>query len=463
MKPTHTAAPYLTALLLTSMPAVAAADPLSDLRTELDALKASYDNRIQLLEQRIAQLETANAESANTDRPDDSVAALPPQPALPLSTASGGSGANAFNPAISLILGGSYTQTSIDPARYQIAGFIPSGGESGPGARSFNLGESELTIAANVDPYFFGALTASFDADNELSVEEAFFRTTALPDGFTLKGGRFFSALGYLNEVHAHAWDFVDQPLVYQALLGGQYTQDGLQLRWLAPTDVFMEFGLESGGGRNFPATPRSANGLNGASAFLHMGNDIGDSASWRAGVSWLRASAEDRRYSDLDAAGAAVTNAFTGSSQTWVADFTWKWAPHGNPTERQLKLQGEYVRRSENGSLVFDVDARALTGAYRSRQSGWYAQGVYQFAPRWRVGLRYDSLDSRDPRVGADFPLLQSASPRRTTLMLDWNLSEFSRLRSQLAWDEARRGETDKQLFLQYIFSLGAHGAHKF
>jgi len=61
------------------------------------------------------------------------------------------------------------------------------------------------------------------------------------------------------------------------------------------------------------------------------------------------------------------------------------------------------------------------------------------------------------------DFPLLAPASPSRTTLMLDWSPSEFSRLRAQYAWDDARDAATDEQFFLQYIHALGAHGAHKF
>src|SRR5678815_5931600 len=80
------------------------------------------------------------------------------------------------------------------------------------------------------------------------------FRTLALPEGFTAKGGRFFSGFGYLNEVHAHAWDFIDQPLAYQAFFGGQFKQDGLQVKWLAPTDLFIELGAETGNGDAFPA-----------------------------------------------------------------------------------------------------------------------------------------------------------------------------------------------------------------
>ena len=46
---------------------------------------------------------------------------------------------------------------------------------------------------------------------------------------------------------------------------------------------------------------------------------------------------------------------------------------------------------------------------------------------------------------------------------MIDWSLSEFSRLRAQYAWDDARDAETDRQLLIQYIVAIGAHGAHKF
>ena len=47
---------------------------------------------------------------------------------------------------------------------------------------------------------------------------------------------------------------------------------------------------------------------------------------------------------------------------------------------------------------------------------------------------------------------------------MFDWSPSEFSRLRAQYAWDEARDdGDTDRQLRLQYLYGIGAHGAHKY
>src|SRR5262245_47081365 len=243
-------------------PAAWAVDDAAALRAELEGLKSDYDARVAALESRIAQREAAAATAvaaavAPTESPSPSVAA--------------GSSASAFNPAISIVLGGHYADTSRDPDDWAMAGFLPTGGEIGPGERSFSLGESELTLAASVDPYFAAQLTAAITGEDEIEVEEAFFRTTALPAGVTVKGGRFFSGFGYLNEVHAHAWDFADQPLVYQAFFGNQRGQDGLQVKWIAPTDLLVELGAETGNGDAFPGTRQSGNGLNGVTLFAHV------------------------------------------------------------------------------------------------------------------------------------------------------------------------------------------------
>jgi hypothetical protein len=448
------------AVLIPSIGLAASDADVDALRAELAALKNEYAARVGALEARINQLEASDAST-----PVQSA-----EPAAPAPSPSGS--ASAFNPAISVILTGNYANLSQDPADYHIAGFMPPEEGVGPGDRNFNLGESELTLSANVDPYFMGALTVAVTGENEIEVEEAYFRTLALPQGFTLKGGQFFSGIGYLNEIHAHAWDFIDQPLVYQAFFGGQMAQVGLQARWLAPADVFLEFGAETGSGQFFPGTREDSNSPNGVALFAHAGSDIGESIAWRAGLSWVDLDAEDRSFEGENGLEEPTLYAFTGSSRTWVLDATLKWTRPGDTKRRYLKLQGEYMDRTEDGSLSYAALGATLDGRYRASQSGWYLQGVYQFLPRWRAGARYDSMDSGDTAIGlvqsgelgwADFALLAPASPSRTTLMLDWNLSEFSRLRAQYAWDDARDATTDEQLFLQYIHALGAHGAHKF
>jgi hypothetical protein len=444
------------------------------IRNEIKDLKESYDSRIQQLEHRLQQTEQGpgSIPAAPAAAGTSTVAPVSASGTSTAASVSGPASANAFNPAISLILGGQLSNLQRDPGTYQIGGFIPGGEEIGPGSRSFNLGESELTVAANIDPYFSGFFVMSVDSDNEVSIEEAYVQNTGSLPGVTVKFGRMLSGFGYLNEIHAHAWDFVDAPLVYQAFFGGQLQEDGIQARWLAPTPVLVELGAETGRGSAFPGTERNKNGANSAMVFAHVGDDIGFSNSYRFGASYRVTKAQDRAYEDVDAIGTPVINAFTGDSKMWGLDFVWKWSPNGNTVERNFKFQAEYLHRKEDGTLAFDATGAALSDAYRSSQSGWYAQGAYQFMPRWRVGLRYDELNSGTPDIGlvnsgaltaADFPRLADNKPKRSTAMIDFSPSEFSRFRLQFARDEARFNEPDNQIFLQYIMSLGTHGAHKF
>jgi hypothetical protein len=235
-----------------------------------------------------------------------------------------------------------------------------------------------------------------------------------------------------------------------------------VQVRWLAPTDLFVQLGAELGRGRSFPGSDTGRNGAGMAAVHGHLGGDIGDSTSWRAGLSLLSAKADDQRLIGANAPG---VNAFTGRTRVTGADFVVKWAPNGNATRTSFKLQGEYLRSRRDGSLVVDVDGLASAGGYRATQSGWYLQGVYQFMPRWRVGLRTDRLDPGAVDYGINAAAFADSGyhPRKNTLMVDFNPSEFSRLRLQFAQDRAREGVVDRQVFLQYQMSLGAHGAHGF
>lgn len=451
----------------------ATSDELKDLREQVRQFKESYEKRIEALEKRLQQTEQAAGKA-------EAVAAKAETAAIQVSVQAGSqpTGEGTFNPGISLILNGTYGNLSRDPARYRIDGFAPTGGEVAPPRRGFGLGESELVFTANIDRLFRGMLITALAQDNTIGVEEAYLQTIGLSNGFSVKAGRFFSSAGYLNEIHAHFWDFADAPLANKAFLGNRLVEDGVQFKWVAPTDLYMDLGAEFGRGRSFPGGPdggRSKNGVGAGTLFAHLGGDIGASTAWRVGLARLQTSPQDRTYTDLDSAGTSVTNSFTGRSRLWVLDGILKWAPNGNATQTNFKLQGEYFRRSESGNLSYDTTAASLgtqSDGYASRQSGYYLQSVYQFMPRWRAGYRYDRLNAGATSIGlvntgtlraADFPILNAYNPTRNTFMVDWSPSEFSRLRLQFARDRSQFGATDNQLFLQYIVSLGAHGAHKF
>lgn len=361
---------------------------------------------------------------------------------------------NAFNPDIGLVLSGTYGQFSQNPEDYVVSGF-PLGGESDPGSRGFSVGESELSVSANIDPDWYGYFTLAMVGD-EAEVENAFVQTGALDHGLTLRAGRFFSGVGYLNEHHAHTWDFVDTALPYRALLGTQYGDDGVQLRWLVPFDLYTEFGAEWFQGDGFPAGGGANKGRGSWSAFVHLGGDINASHSWKAGLSYLAAKADGRESGDE-----ANPDLFTGSSKLVIADAVWKWAPNGNPYSHNFTLQAEYLRSNNDGEFT---PAGGAATAYQATPSGWYIQGVYQFMPRWRVGLRHDALSGDHTGTAFAGTVLDAGGhdPKRDSVMIDFSNSEFSRLRLQYNRDQSGP-QTDNQWFLQYTMSLGAHGAHIF
>jgi hypothetical protein len=448
---------------------------LSKIRDEIRQIREAYEKRIEALERRLQETEarTGKAEASAVRAEDTANQAAVQASSRPQSE-------SALNPGISAILNGVYTNLKRDPNAYAISGFVPTMGEVGPGRRGLSLGESELGFTANIDHQFRGTLIAAISPDNNsISVEEGYIQTIGLSNGLAIKAGRFFSGVGYQNQIHAHAWDFTDAPLANKVFLGNQLSEDGIQVKWVAPTTrVYWDLGLELGRGKSFPAGPdggRNKNGFGSGNLFTHIGGDIGSSLAWQTGVSYLRTAPQERTYADVDSTRTGVTNSFSGRSRLWALDGVLKWAPNGNPTDTNLKLQGEYLRRTESGSLAYDTQSASLgtlVDGYRSKQSGWYAQAVYQFMPMWRVGYRHDRLSSGTTSIGlvssgaltaADFPILGGYNPRRSTWMVDWSPSEFSRVRLQLARDSSMVGMTDNQIFLQYIVSMGAHGAHKF
>jgi hypothetical protein len=449
-------------------------DDLKELREQVRLMKEQYEKRIEALEQRLQQTEQS---AGKAEAAADKAQLAANQAAMQASARP--SGESAMNPGISAILNGVYSNLSQNPNGFRINGFVPTLGEVGPGVRGLSLGESELGFAANIDQVFRGSLVASISPDTDrIGVEEATIQTLGLSNGLSIKAGRFFSGVGYQNSIHAHAWDFTDAPLANKVFLGGQLNEDGVQFKWVAPTDTYFDLGLELGRGRKFPGGPdggANKNGFASGNLFAHVGGDIGSSTAWQLGLSHLRTAPQGRTYTDLDSTGTTVTNSFTGKSRLWVADGILKWSPNGNATSTNFKLQGEYFRRNEDGNLTYDTTAASLgtrNGGYISRQSGWYLQGVYQFMPQWRVGLRHDRLNSGTLGLGlvdsgalaaANFPILGKYNPTRNTMMVDWSASEFSRVRLQFARDNSRQGAADNQVFLQYIVSMGAHGAHKF
>jgi hypothetical protein len=422
------------------------------LKNEIQEMKRDYEARLRALEER-AQAAEQRADGAEVT---PSRAAAEPKPATDMDSASSAWAtlSRAFNPSVSAILQGRIDYLQGGGGTRMLPGF-PLGGVTDRGPEGISLGESELVFSANVDDKLYGFFDVSFDQD-DIGIEEAYFSTLSLPLGLGLKGGQFLSAIGYHNDRHSHTWDFVDAPLVYEAMLDTALSDPGVQLTWVAPADVYLELGGEVFRGDAFPAAGAANDGFGSQTVFAKLAGDVGDSHSWKVGLSYLHADADGRESEAQD--GSPVF--FDGSTDLAIADLVWKWAPLGNFRQRNFTFQAEYMHRRDKG----DVTANAGAGPYRSSQDGFYAQGVYQFMPRWRVGLRYGQLwgDYEVKGLAPGVLSTDGSSPRRVSTMIDFSNSEFSRFRLQYSFESGGLGN-DSLVYLQYIISIGSHGAHAF
>ncbi len=494
-----------------SQGSVSAAD-LAKIQDSLNQMREFYEKRIDALESKLDKLEKQNSQLSQkvqsqsdvtasalkssppavvgfSDRsavtqPSEivspsSVSDAPPKTQVSTPTMARGivlPKIGVVTPEVSLILDGKYSSQSQNP-ELPMRGFLPSGAGNIP--RGFSLGESELALAGTVDNLFRAEARFVMSQDENgtsFSVEEAFFETLGLPEGFKLKGGKYFSDVGYLNNKHPHEWDFVDLPLAYQAFLGGQLNNTGVQLKWVAPLDdMYLRFGGEYAQGGSYP----NSNNYNQnkpllGTLFAKAGGDIGVSSSWQGGLSFIRAGTGNRTRTSV----LSDTESFdySGSTNIYIADFVYKWAPSGNASQQNFKLQGEFFWNTQNGSGVLnstqpsgDCNAACIGNSFSNTQKGFYAQAIYQFMPRWRIGYRYDQLYSGSSTYGFapgsfSSATLDSWNPNRNTVMLDWANSEYSMFRLQLARDTSLGpGLVNNQVFLQYIMSIGAHGAHRY
>ncbi|EGV16370.1 TonB-dependent receptor [Thiocapsa marina] len=421
-----------------------------------------------------------------------------------------GSG-NAFNPQISVFLDGNYYHDGIDGEGATLVGlaYQPSGGEShsheeddgdeghaghmhGLTENGFNFREAEIAFSATVDPYFDASLFLAIDGDGTVELEEGYFQTRSLPAGLRVKGGKFLSDFGYINRQHPHQWDFVDQNLAYLNLLGPHGLQDtGLQLTWLPKLPFYTLLGVEGlqGNQEIFGATlgddDQAALELGDTddgprlwTAFAKVSPEIGVNHALQLGLSYANNNQhqEAREHSleqdgdhedthDEDHATEIHRDGLAGDAQLWGVDLVYKYDGGGAYGHKSFKLQSEYLRSIKDMKTTSSAHPEVLGTRRTFTTDGLYAQAIYGFAPKWTAGLRYDVLGMTNEVSGGENASFGSSD--RWTFDVTWNLSEFSRLRAQYAHNDilVAPGERERfdAFYLQFLVSMGSHGAHAF
>ena len=456
-------------ILAVAAPVVADDNDIAEIRSEIARLKADYEVRIAELESR---LEAAEQQAAR-----DAVARQ-----TPTSTSGQVTAGNQFNPQVSVVLDGNYYHDELGGAGTGILAEALQPSQPGHGgqehdhgpANGINVRRVELAFITSVDPYFDAAVFLGLESDGNVEIEEAWFASRALPAGFRLKAGQLLSEIGYHNVKHEHEWDFTDQNLAYLNLLGEHGLQDaGVQVTWLPELPLYTLFGVELLQGdqprlgtlieddveRAALGFSEPDSGPRMATLFAQLSPDLGFNHALRLGGSYVHTT----QHQEVDIRPSGETG-LEGDADLWLIDIVYKYDSPAAWGHQDFQFQAEYLR-SEKDLVATNVDPGSPGSRRKYTTDGLYVQGVYGFAPRWQLGVRYDVLGLVNEAKGAVDVSLDSSD--RWTGALTWTPTEFSRFRMQYSHSDILSPNGNREQFatvwLQFLMTLGAHGAHRF
>lgn len=357
--------------------------------------------------------------------------ASPPQ-ATPTQTYGGASSnAKLLNPDISLI-----------------GDFIGAAGRNTVSpSRPLEMHESEVGLQAIIDPYARADAFISF-GETGVNVEEAYVTFTSLPAGLLLKVGKMRADFGKVNTIHNHALPFIDRPLVTNNLVGGEDGIDdaGFSLsRFLpAPKGWFLEGTAQVFRGDSddlFHAVRRQDLSVVG---HLRAYRDLSESTNLDLGVSYARGHNN-----------AGVGTIFDSSrflTNLYSVDATLRWKPLRRAIYHSFLFRNEFFWSARD--QVSPADFFQTQHAF-----GFYSDAEYRANRRWTVGGRFDRSGHATNANLTDTGF--------SAILTYWP-SEFSQIRGQYRFghlaDPVTTNYSNANEFLfQFLFVMGAHGAHPF
>ena len=305
---------------------------------------------------------------------------------------------------------------------------------------SMQLHESELGVQAIIDPYARADVFISF-GEQGVNVEEGYVTFTSLPAGLLLKVGKMRAAFGKINTIHNHALPFIDRPLATNNLVGGEDGIDdaGFSLSRIlpAPKGWFVEATGQVFRGDSSDVF--TANQRQDVSVVGHLRGykDLSESTNLDLGVSYARG------HNDM---GSAFITSLYG------ADATLRWKPLRRAIYQSFIFRTElfYSLRDQSSPLDLSQSVHAF---------GTYSSAEYRVNRRWTVGGRFDrSAHARNAHL-IDTGL--------SAIVTYWP-SEFSQIRGQYRYGHLATApnssfDNANELLFQFLFVMGAHGAHPF
>ena len=297
--------------------------------------------------------------------------------------------------------------------------------------RAFTRDEARPSCPSRpiVDPYAKADFFVTISPE-EVALEEGTITFPTLPGGFLAKVGKMRDAFGKVDALHPHIMPWIDRPLMQKNLLGGEdaLADCGPLGRAADPEPLALPRG-------DRPGVPGQLGGVQGAGA---------QATSPTSATCAATATSPSRRTSTSAARSRTGTTASLTATTTRLlgADLTFRYRPLRRSIYTSVFVRGEATwSRREERPRPWTPSARTARSSTSSRAASPPGSAPRQRGAGRRAGLR--------DKGGSFF--------------LTFRPSEFSLLRGTAAPHDLRRGEPANELLFQFLYAIGAHGAHPF
>ena len=444
---------------------------LTEIRAGVERMQASYESRIQALEQKLEGQDLLREEvdekedeirdlkdkvmALEDDREDGSLARRVEQleraEAPRHTSAPVGAYGGLMNPDISFIA--------------NMKGFL-SNDDDNPLNQRFLLQEAELGFQGYLWPGIRGdafvALEQEVGGDGEVAtevdLEEAYVSFLDLPWGLQAQAGRKFQDFGRLNPIHPHHWPIPDTPLPLRRLFGDHnWFDDGVQISALIPNPWEAYIKLQGGVWSGWqPGHAHEHEEETHEEAWLDQ------TVRWSGNVFTARAS--------LDFPLAEHPNLMPGYSfagddggDTFLHGLDLTLIHRWPQSYRRLRWQNElFFRDSRVSPLLSEVHEEHgeheeahehehhHAGTRDADDWGGYSLLALTLSKYWETGVRFDWWDA--DHFGDEWGL---------TTFLSYYFSHSMYLRPAYRYSRLPDGSDEHVGLVQFVWGLGPH-AHR-
>jgi hypothetical protein len=297
------------------------------------------------------------------------------------------------------------------------------------------------------------------DGGNDFAVEQAWLRGHFEPaEGMKLavRGGRMLVPFGRLNQEHAHNQDFGVQPLIFRAVTGEGWRDDGLEARWTGGTGWFAGGGVYAGD--SFPGANAS-----GPGAWMVNAGWERDTTMLMLSIARLEADGRPTRSARVighshgqAVCHAPVANEVCLEGESLLGSVAVAWSSGQWP----VAVAGEAWAKRETGDLFSPGGNTDYVGTL---EGGWLT-ATWRFHPGWQALLRGEGMTASHDLNGPGAALVATDAGlgnadhalSRLGAGLTWQPDAVQRISLELHREDT--GNADNRVLLaRYQVDLGA------